>query len=147
MKKEDIEKLFPKITEEQFKELEKLEAEAFERGKNEALESYKKAEAERLLDEAITASGAKNKKAVKALLELDKITLQEDGLKGLSEQLAELKKNSDYLFLSDEKKPKFTAQNKGAKELTKRGFELMGYKKRLKLFLENPALYKQLQEK
>ena len=147
MKKKDIEKLFPNITEEQLKELERLEAEAFKRGKNESDEAYKKAETERLLDEAIASSGAKNKKAVKALLELDKITLGDEGLKGLSEQITELKKSCGYLFESENKKPQFTAQQKGAKELTKKGFEGMSYKKRLKLFLENPALYKELQER
>lgn len=147
MKKKDIEKLFPNITEEQLKELEKLEADAFEKGKKERDDIYKKAETERLLDEAIASSGAKNKKAVKALLELDKISLEEGGLIGICEQLEELKKNCEYLFETDVKKPQFTAQNKGAKELTKKGFETMGYKKRLKLFLENPTLYKQFQEK
>lgn len=147
MKKKDMEKLFPNITDEQLKELEKLEADAFERGKKESAETYKKAEAERLLDEAIVSSGAKNKKAVKALLELDKIKLQDGTFAGLSEQIAELKKNCEYLFETEVKKPKFTAQSKGVKELTRKGFEAMGYKKRLKLFLENPALYKQLQER
>ena len=142
MKKKDIEKLFPAITEEQLKELEKLEADAFQRGKAESEESYKKAETARLLDEALAKSGAKNKKAVKALLELDKITLEKDGLKGLSEQIEGLKKSCDYLFEGEAKKPQFTAQSKG--ELTKNGFEGMSYKKRLKLFLENPTLYKQL---
>ncbi|MBR4173501.1 MAG: phage scaffolding protein, partial [Clostridia bacterium] len=116
-----------------------------QRGKAESEESYKKAETARLLDEAIASSGAKNKKAVKALLELDKITLEKDGLKGLSEQIEGLKKSCDYLFESETKKPQFTAQSKG--EITKRGFEGMSYKKRLKLFLENPTLYKQLQGK
>ena len=147
MKKKDIEKLFPNITEEQLKELEKLETEAFQRGRRESDESYKKVETERLIDEAIVSSGAKNKKAVKALLELDKISLDGKELKGLSEQLSELKKNCDYLFAGDTQKPQFTAQSKGSKELTKKAFEGMSYKKRLKLFLENPALYKQMQER
>lgn len=147
MKKKDIEKLFKGITEEQFKELEKLENEAFEKGKKESEEAYKKAETDRLLDEALASSGAKNKKAVKALLELDKISLKNGVLEGLSEQMVELKKNCEYLFESDIKKPQFTAQSKGTKELTKKGFENMGYKKRLKLFLENPMLYKQLNER
>lgn len=147
MKKKDIEKLFPNITEEQLKELERIEAEAFRRGKAESDEAYKKTETERLLDEAIASSGAKNKKAVKALLELDKITLEEEGLKGFKEQISELKKSCGYLFDGESKKPQFTAQQKGAKELTKKSFEGMSYKKRLKLFLENPALYKELQER
>lgn len=147
MKKKDIEKLFPNITEEQFKELERIEKEAFEKGKKESEEAHKKAETDRLLNEAIATSGAKNNMAVKALLELDKIGLKDGVLTGISEQIEKLKKSCDYLFESEIKKPQFTAQNKGSKELTKKGFEAMGYKKRLKLFLENPTLYKQLNER
>jgi len=147
MKKKDIEKIFPAITEEQIKELERLETEAYEKGKNDAEKRYGEAEFERLLDEGISLSGAKNKKAVKALLETEKISLKDGKLEGLKEQIDELKKSCEYLFLTDAKKPCFTAQTKGAKELTKNGFEALGYKKRLKLFLENPALYKELQER
>jgi len=145
MKKKDIEKIFPNVTEEQVKELEKLLAEAFEKGKRESDEAYKKSEIERLLDEGLALSGAKNKKAVAALLELDKISLKDGKLDGFSEQIKNLKESYDYLFEADSKKPRFTAQSSGAKELTKGNFERLGYKKRLKLFLENPALYRQLQ--
>lgn len=147
MKKKDIEKIFPNITDEQFKELEKIETESYEKGKKSAEELHKKSEFERLLNEELALCGAKNEKAVKALLELEKIGLNEGKLNGFTEQIAELKKSCAYLFNSDDKKPQFTAQNKGTKELTKKGFENLGYKKRLKLFLENPALYKQLQER
>ena len=147
MKKKEIEKIFPSITDEQLKELEKLEAESYEKGKKEAEELYKKSELERLINDGISKSGAKNEKAVKALLELEKIALDEGKLSGFSEQIEGLKKSCGYLFDTESKKPQFTAQNKGAKELTKKSFETLGYKKRLKLFLENPALYKQLSER
>ena len=144
MKKKDIEKIFPNVTEEQVKELEKLLAEAYEKGKAESDEAYKKSEITRLLDEGLASSGAKNKKAVAALLELDKISLKDGKLDGFSEQIDALKESCDYLFESDCKKPRFTAQSNGAKELTKGNFDKLSYKKRLKLFLENPALYRQL---
>jgi len=147
MKKKEIEKIFPNITDEQLKELEKVEAEAYEKGKKSAEELYKKSEFEKILSDELTKAGAKNEKAVKALLELEKIGLNDGKLNGFSEQIEELKKSCAYLFNSDGKKPQFTAQNKGEKELTKKSFESLGYKKRLKLFLENPALYKQLQER
>lgn len=147
MKKKEIEKIFPNITDEQLKELERFEREAYEKGKRETEELYKTTELERLINDGISKSGAKNIKAVKALLELEKIALDKGELKGFSQQIDELKKSCGYLFDTEEKKPQFTAQNKGAKELTKKSFESLGYKKRLKLFLENPALYKQLQER
>lgn len=147
MKKKEIEKIFPNVTDEQLKVLEKLETESYEKGKKETEELYKKSELERLINDGISESGAKNIKAVKALLELEKIALDEGKLSGFSEQIDELKKSCGYLFETESKKPQFTAQNKGAKELTKKSFETLGYKKRLKLFLENPALYKQLSER
>ena len=147
MKKKEIEKIFPNVTDEQLKELEKLETESYEKGKKEAEQLYKKTELERLINDGVSKSGAKNAKAVKALLELEKIALDEGKLSGFSEQIDQLKKSCGYLFETEVKKPQFTAQNMGAKELTKKSFENLGYKKRLKLFLENPSLYKQLSER
>lgn len=49
----------------------------------------------------VTQAGAKNLKAVIALLEPDDIELTDDGIKGLSEQIEELKKSDAYLFDPD----------------------------------------------
>lgn len=55
---------------------------------------------------ALTQAGAKNIKAVKALLDGDKIVLNEKGqLTGLNEQLEAVKKDNDYLFQADDGKP------------------------------------------
>lgn len=51
------------------------------------------------IDNALTAAGAKNLKAVRALLDLDKLQLGEDGkLQGWPEQLEALQKSDGYLF-------------------------------------------------
>jgi hypothetical protein len=51
------------------------------------------------LDSALGGAKAKNIKAVKALLETDKLKLNKDGsLTGLSEQLDKIKSENDYLF-------------------------------------------------
>lgn len=48
---------------------------------------------------ALTAAGAKNMTAVRALLDASKLSLGEDGtVNGLSEQLAALQKTDSYLF-------------------------------------------------
>lgn len=55
------------------------------------------------LDGALTGAKARNVKAVRALLETEKLKLNKDGsLTGLSEQLDALKKDNAYLF-EDEK--------------------------------------------
>lgn len=54
---------------------------------------------------ALFKAGAKNSKAVRALLDLDKISLSDKGeLVGISEQLDSIKKDNDYLFNSVEQK-------------------------------------------
>lgn len=51
------------------------------------------------IDAALTAAGAKNAKAVKALLDTSKVKLGEDGkLTGWDEQLTAVQKSDSYLF-------------------------------------------------
>lgn len=51
------------------------------------------------IDAALTAAGAKNSKAVKALLDMSKVKLGEDGkLSGWDEQISAVQKSDSYLF-------------------------------------------------
>ena len=50
------------------------------------------------LERALTAAKAKNPKAVKALLDLEKVKLDGEQLLGLDDQLKELQKSDAYLF-------------------------------------------------
>ena len=56
------------------------------------------------LDNALNLAGSKNNIAIKALLKMDNIKLDGDKLIGFDEQVAELKKNADYLFKVEETK-------------------------------------------
>lgn len=58
------------------------------------------------LEKALTGAGARNALAVKALLkDLDKAELLDDGsIKGLADQLKELKKSDSYLFAAESTK-------------------------------------------
>lgn len=64
------------------------------------------------LKDALTASKVKNTKAVKALLDTDKIKVDGDKLLNLDDQLAALKESDGYLFEQEEQqeppKPSFT---------------------------------------
>lgn len=99
------------------------------------------------LESALSGAKVKNTRAVKALLDMDTIKLDGDTLKGLDDQLNNLKESDAYLFESEESDPKptFTTgqHNKGgnmsAKDLMK-----MTYKERVKFKKENPEKYKQL---
>lgn len=50
------------------------------------------------ISSALSAAGARNIKAAEALIEKGEITLDEDGVKGLSEQVERIKKECSYLF-------------------------------------------------
>lgn len=67
------------------------------------------------VDAALTAAGAKNAKAVKALLDMSKVTLGEDGkLSGWDDQITAVKKSDSYLF---------SVEQKAAKQQTFKGFQ------------------------
>lgn len=55
------------------------------------------------IDAALTAAGAKNSKAVKALIDISKVKLGEDGkLTGWDEQLKAVQKSDSYLFTTQQ---------------------------------------------
>src|SRR5690625_1431571 len=58
------------------------------------------------LESALSGAKVKNTKAVKALLDMDTIKLDGDNLKGLDDQLNNLKESDAYLFESEEGDPK-----------------------------------------
>ena len=107
------------------------------------------------VEKKLIASGAKNIKATKALLDLESVELDEDGnVKGLDEQIKQLQENEDSKFLfniQSSNKQQFkgfkpgesidgipTGKNPWSKEhfnLTEQG----------KILRENPELARQLQ--
>ena len=55
-----------------------------------------------VLDGAISKSGAKNTKAVKALLDLDTLKTSKNQADDIAKALDEIKKDNDYMFTSEE---------------------------------------------
>lgn len=70
---------------------------------------------DKALEIALLASKARDVKAVRALLDSEKIKLDGDKLTGLEDQLEALKKSHDYMFGADDKKPPVSRVD-GAKE-------------------------------
>lgn len=68
------------------------------------------------IDSALSKAGARNAKAVKALLDESKITLGADGsFIGIDEQIMSIKKDNDFLFASTDsgKRPSFGGDGGG----------------------------------
>lgn len=101
------------------------------------------------LDKALNGAKVKNAKAVKALLDTEKIKLDGDKLLNLDDQLEALKESEAYLFEQEDQqqtKPNFTVGNhsKGNNTFTKDDLNKLGYKERVKFKQENPEQYKEL---
>lgn len=65
------------------------------------------------LKEAIQKSGAKNSKAVKALLDLEALKKSKNQTADIEAALAEVKKENDYLFTSDKPVPRVVSTTSG----------------------------------
>ena len=65
------------------------------------------------LTAALTGAKAKNVKAVKALLDMEGLKLNDDKIIGLDEQLSQIKADNDYLFESDTPAPTFVKGTNG----------------------------------
>lgn len=133
----DNEKLQNKVTEYET-EITKLKDEAAKKDFN-----YR-------LEDALKGSKAKNLKALKALLDMDKVKLEGDKFTGLEEQLTALKESDAYLFDAEEQQPPqlggFKPTNTGGapKGITKEQFHKMSYSERAELYNAQPEVYKQL---
>lgn len=68
---------------------------------------------EKELDVAIAKSNAKNAKALKALLDMEKIKLEDGKLTGFDDQLTSLKESESYLFSDEQKGPTNTGGFQG----------------------------------
>lgn len=107
------------------------------------------------LNEALHGAKAKNPRAVKALLDAEKIKLDGEKLLGLDDQLSALKESDAYLFAEEETPPGLKGRNPhvppgsetppGQKNPWKK--ETFNLTEQGRLLREDPALAKQLQAK
>ena len=101
------------------------------------------------ISRALTAAGARNDKAVKALLDDAQIKLEDGKVIGLDEQLEKLRADNGYLFNDSgiKPQPKFAGKSSGAGgEFTKEAFDKMSYHDRIQLKHDNPEIYETLRK-
>lgn len=100
------------------------------------------------LQHALQVAGAKNAKAVQALISMEGLHLENGTIAGLSEQLDELKKENGYLFEDEKGRVQFVRPGGAvAFSVTPEEFQKMGYMEKLKLKKEQPDLYQSLLKK
>lgn len=66
-----------------------------------------------MLENTLSTAKAKNIKAVKALLDMEGLKLNDGKIIGLEDQLEKIKAENDYLFEGDKKTPQFSAPTPG----------------------------------
>lgn len=130
-------------------EIERLQKENKENAKaNEKIINQMKLD--NAIEKALTNAKAKNVTAVKALLKLDEIKLEGEGVKGLEEQIKRLSEAEDSSFLFDNSRGggfsgiKPNGANIEPKAISKEQFNKMGYKERNELYNSNKELYDSL---
>ena len=144
----------------------KKQIEELQKGNEEAKKQYeasiKKMQVENAIDLALRDAGAKNTKAVIALLTgLDKAELDDKGrVVGLADQIKAIQKSDSYLFEVKQpdqgpKQPTFSGAAPGGTggtagtgngTVTKQDFAKMSYKQRVELYNTNKELYDSLSE-
>lgn len=99
-----------------------------------------------VLDSAISASKAKNTKALKALLDVEKLKASKNQAEDIKSAIENVKKDNDYLFESAEpiKNPVAPTGTPAAGDVSKEAFAKMGYLQRLELKRSDPEKYNQL---
>lgn len=146
---EDLKKLNPEGLK---AEIEKLQADN-KKAKEEYDVQIKTIRIENAVERALTGAGAKNTKAVKALLDLVNAELDGENVKGLEAQIKKLQESEDSKFLfniAGDKGTEFKGtkpgegKDKKPEGITKEQFKAMGYKERTNLFNTNPELYESL---
>jgi hypothetical protein len=127
------------------KQISDLQADNSEKDKSHAAE-IKTLKINAAVDAALTAAKAKNQKAVRALLDLEKADLADDGtVKGLDEQIKKLAgaEDSKFLFDTEKKKPQIKGASPaetGKEDLdTKVDFTKMTYEEIAAYMEENPG--------
>lgn len=99
-----------------------------------------------VLNGAISASGARNATALKALLDVDKLKTSKNQAEDIKTAIEVVKTENDYLFESKEpiKYPVRPTNNPPVVEITKEAFAKMGYSDRLNLKKADPEKYNEL---
>lgn len=112
-------------------------------------EKINKMQFDNALEGALTNAKCKNTKALKALLDIDNVKLNEGKLEGLEEQLNKLKESDSYLFDLEPQVPNSTGGlgnfgRMGKPGITKEEFDKMSYSQRMELYQSDRESYNAL---
>lgn len=139
---------------EKFKEIDveaiKTEAEnyktKFEQSEADNAKKLAELELEFEIEKAILASGARNAKALKALLDTDSLKESKNFKDDMQAQIDGLKESDSYLFATGDSESMriISPSSGGSPEMTREEFDKLGFGERVELKRKNEALYNKL---
>lgn len=83
------------------------------------------------VDSALQEAGARNMKAVKALLDMEKVKFDGEKLEGLSDQIASLRTDESSSFMFKESSPKGMTPATGTNGVPQKAYKDMNYSERV----------------
>lgn len=104
---------------EKVKSFDGVDVEGLKKQANDLEAKYKdelaKAKKDGLIDLALSKAGAKNEKMLRALIDLDKVTVKDGALEGLNDQIDSIKKDNGFLFEPDKEEVRLGGNHDGGK--------------------------------
>ena len=134
---EELLKLLPELSEEAKAELEKALANRYEQGKTDQRMEQDKINFDSAVERALLDAGAIDTAISKSVMDFENVLFEGGEILGLGEEIDRVKKEYGFLFRMD--CPQFSASSGNDEDID---LTSLNYIERLKLFKENPELYR-----
>ena len=134
---EELLEHLPELSEEAKAEIEKALLARYKQGKSDQLREQERVDFDLALSKALESAGAIDTAVSRSVMDLDNVLYEKGEFLGLTEEIERIKK--EYGFLFHQERPQFTAGLKSDGDVSISG---LNYMERLKLYHENPELYR-----
>jgi len=134
---EELLKLLPELSDEVKAELEKAFSAQYEKGRSDLIKEQEKSCFDEAVTRALEDAGAIDTEIAFSVMDMENVIFEAGDFLGLSDEIDRVK--SQYGFLFHQDGPQFSAGNSDSDEID---LSALNYLERLRLYRENPELYK-----
>ena len=134
---EELLKILPELSDEAKAELEKALLSRYKQGKSDQAKEQEKVDFDLALSKALESAGAIDTAVSRSVMDLDNVLYEKGEFLGLTEEIERIKK--EYAFMFHQDCPHFSAGMNGDGDVR---LGELNYMERLKLYHENPELYR-----
>ena len=134
---EELLMILPELSDEAKAELEQALSGQYEKGKNDQIKKQEKESFDAAIVKELENAGALNSEMALSVMDMENILFEDGEFLGFSEELARVK--NEYGFLFRQEGPQFSSGQATGDDID---LASLNYLERLKLYRENPDLYK-----